>query len=74
VFLLFHSRSPVKVAKLLELVKKHKSRYRLAPDGRLAFTPKGQDWEALVREVLELLDAVHEAESELPLPLEPLQG
>jgi transcription-repair coupling factor (superfamily II helicase) len=74
VFLLFHSQSPVKVEKLLELVKKHKSRYRLSPDGRLAFTPQGRGWEALIGEVLQLLYAIRESESGLLLPLEPMHG
>ena len=60
VYLLFHSESPVKVDKLLELIHQQKNRFRLAPDGRLSFTPKNQQWEALVDEVTELLCAVGE--------------
>ncbi|HET7393150.1 MAG TPA: transcription-repair coupling factor, partial [Candidatus Binatia bacterium] len=37
VFLLFHAQSPVRIEKLLELINKPKSRFRLAPDGRLSF-------------------------------------
>ena len=47
IFLLFHPDSPVKVDKLLELIHKQKHRFRLAPDGRLSFTPKRPDWQPL---------------------------
>jgi transcription-repair coupling factor (superfamily II helicase) len=60
VFLLFHPESPVKVEKLLELIQKPKSRFRIAPDGRLSFTPKNQDWEPLTNEVVELLHSLRE--------------
>jgi transcription-repair coupling factor (superfamily II helicase) len=60
VFLLFHAESPVKVEKLLDLIRKQKSRFRLSPDGRLSFTPKSQEWEALMEEVVELLHAIRE--------------
>jgi transcription-repair coupling factor (superfamily II helicase) len=60
VFLLFHPESPVKVDKLLELIRKQKNRFRLAPDGRLSFTPKRQDWQPLVDEVVELLHTIEE--------------
>jgi transcription-repair coupling factor (superfamily II helicase) len=60
VFLLFHSESPVKVDKLLELIHKQKNRFRLSPDGRLSFTPKNQEWSALLDEVTELLRTVGE--------------
>ena len=60
VFLLFHPQSPVKIEKLLELINKPKSRFRLAPDGRLSFSPKNQEWEILISEVEELLYSVHE--------------
>jgi len=55
VFMLFHPESPVKVEKLLELIQRHKSRYRLAPDGRLSFNPKSQEWPLLTAEIAELL-------------------
>jgi transcription-repair coupling factor (superfamily II helicase) len=61
VFLLFHSESPVKVDKLLELIHKQKHRFRLSPDGRLSFTPTNQDWAALMEEVAELLRSIAEA-------------
>jgi transcription-repair coupling factor (superfamily II helicase) len=61
VFLLFHSDSPVKVEKLLELIHKQKNRFRLAPDGRLSFSPKNQEWAALMDEVEELLHTVGES-------------
>jgi transcription-repair coupling factor (superfamily II helicase) len=60
VFLLFHPESPVKVEKLLELIRKQKSRFRLSPDGRLSFTPKNQEWQPLMDEVVELLHAIGE--------------
>ena len=60
VFLLFHPESPVKVEKLLELIHKQKSRFRLSPDGRLSFTPKSQEWEQLMDEVADLLKSIRE--------------
>jgi len=63
VFLLFHSESPVKVEKLLELIHRQKNRFRVSPDGRLSFTPKDQAWPALMNEVEELLRVVAEPES-----------
>jgi len=60
VFLLFHAESPLKVDKLLELIRKQKNRFRLAPDGRLSFTPKSQDWQPLVDEVVELLRTIED--------------
>ncbi len=60
VFLLFHPESPVKVEKLLELIKKQKTRFRLAPDGRLSFTPQHEDWDALIDEIIELLHTIHD--------------
>jgi len=60
VFLLFHAESPVKVEKLLELIRKQKNRFRLSPDGRLSFTPKNQEWSPLMEEVAELLRAIQE--------------
>jgi transcription-repair coupling factor (superfamily II helicase) len=60
VYLLFHPESPVRVERLLELIHKHKSRFRLAPDGRLSFAPKHQEWQALIDEVAELLNVIGE--------------
>ena len=60
IFLLFHPESPVKVDKLLELIHKQKNRFRLAPDGRLSFTPKHRDWQPLADEVVELLQTIRE--------------
>jgi len=60
VFLLFHSASPMKVEKLLELIHKQKTRFRLSPDGRLSYVPKNQEWVGLIDEVTELLHAVGE--------------
>jgi hypothetical protein len=62
----------VKIEKLLELINKPKSRFRLAPDGRLSFSPKNHEWEILVSEVEELLYSIHEpavkmAPSSVPL-------
>jgi len=64
VFMHFHSQSPVQVEKLLDLIRKHKSRYRLSPDGRLSFTPQAGDCEALIQEVVQLLHTIQEAEPE----------
>ncbi|MGH7827865.1 MAG: transcription-repair coupling factor [Candidatus Binatia bacterium] len=69
VFLLFHPQSPVKVEKLLELIKRPKSRFRLSPDGRLSFAPQNESWEALIGEVVQLLHTIHESERDLKLPL-----
>ncbi len=71
VFLLFHPESPVKVEKLLELIKQPKTRFRLAPDGRLSFTPQNQDWDKLIAEVVELLHALHEDRSQQNSAFEP---
>jgi transcription-repair coupling factor (superfamily II helicase) len=60
VYLLFHPESPVKVEKLLELIRKPKSRFRLSPDGRLSFTPTHPAWEPLMDEVAELLRSIQE--------------
>ncbi|HKY08959.1 MAG TPA: TRCF domain-containing protein, partial [Candidatus Binatia bacterium] len=62
VFLLFHAESPVRVEKLLELIHRQKTRFRLSPDGRLSFKPATQEWAALMNEVVELLRAVGEPE------------
>ena len=61
VFLLFHAESPVKVDKLLELIHQQKNRFRLSPDGRLSFTPKSQEWSALMDEIADLLHTVGES-------------
>jgi hypothetical protein len=71
--LLFHPASPVKVEKLLELIHKQKSRFRLAPDGRLSFTPRNQDWEALMEEVTHLLHDIAEGDSRAGQPLALMQ-
>jgi transcription-repair coupling factor (superfamily II helicase) len=70
VFLLFHPESPVKVEKLLELIKKQKNRFRLAPDGRLAFTPQNQEWETLLHEVMEMLRVIRDDTPQASLPLQ----
>jgi transcription-repair coupling factor (superfamily II helicase) len=72
VFLLFHPQSPVKIEKLLELINKPKSRFRLAPDGRLSFSPKNQEWESLVKEVEGLLHSIYEPPMNLSLHPEAL--
>ena len=56
--LLFHPESPVKVERLLELIGKNKGRYRLSPEGRLSFAPQKQDWEGLIPEVIDFLQAI----------------
>jgi transcription-repair coupling factor (superfamily II helicase) len=73
IFLLFHPASPVKVEKLLELIHKQKSRFRLAPDGRLSFTPRNQDWKALMEEVTHLLHDIAEGDSRAGQPLALMQ-
>jgi hypothetical protein len=60
VFVLFHPESPVKVEKLLELIKRQKERFRLSPDGRLSFAPRDQEWHAMVSELIELLYSLFE--------------
>jgi transcription-repair coupling factor (superfamily II helicase) len=60
VFLLFHPESPVKVEKLLELIDRDKGRFRLAPDGRLSFTPRHQEWAHVSREIATLLESIGE--------------
>ena len=60
VYLRFHPESPVKVEKLLELIGKQKSRFRLSPDGRLSFAPQHLEWELLVEEVVELLHSIQD--------------
>ncbi len=60
VFLLFHPDSPVQVETLLGLIKMQKSRFRLAPDGRLSFTPQHEEWDALTEEIIELLHSLHD--------------
>jgi transcription-repair coupling factor (superfamily II helicase) len=74
VYLLFHAESPVKVEKLLALIKTQKNRFRLSPDGRLSFTPAHQDWEPMVGEVVELLRSIYEIPSEPALIAEPQPG
>ena len=71
VFLLFHPESPVKVDKLLELIKKQKNSFRLAPDGRLSFTPQNQEWEGLlVGEVMQMLHLIRDDPPQQSLLLE----
>ena len=67
VYLLFHQESPVKVEKLLDLIKKEKKKYRLAPDGRLSFALEAHDWEKVIDEVIVLLNAIKESESQRDL-------
>jgi transcription-repair coupling factor (superfamily II helicase) len=74
VFLLFHPASPVKVEKLLELIHQQKNRFRLSPDGRLSFTPKQQEWAALMDEVAELLRSIAEAPAPQDFAEAPLQA
>jgi len=74
VFLLFHPESPVKVEKLLELIKKQKHKFRLAPDGRLSFTPQNKEWEALFGEVVQLLHLIRDDPRQQSLLLESLPG
>jgi transcription-repair coupling factor (superfamily II helicase) len=61
VYLLFHPESPVQVETLLSLIKKPNSRFRLAPDGRLSFTPTHESWDELVAEIIDLLHTIHDS-------------
>ena len=70
VYLLFHTESPVKIDKLLELIHKQKNRFRLMPDGRLSFAPKNLDWEPLIEEVTELLRSIQDLPSQAGFPPE----
>jgi transcription-repair coupling factor (superfamily II helicase) len=74
VFLLFHPESPVKVEKLLDLIRKQKNKFRLAPDGRLSFTPQNPEWDKIVIEVVQLLQRIHERPAQASLFLEPSLG
>jgi transcription-repair coupling factor (superfamily II helicase) len=74
VFLLFHPESPVKVERLLELIRRQKSRFRLSPDGRLSFMPQQGEWQPLLAEVAQLLQTIHEMPAQGSLSLEPLHG
>jgi transcription-repair coupling factor (superfamily II helicase) len=74
VFLLFHPQSPVKVEKLLDLIKLRQSGCRLSPDGRLSFSPQHQDWELLIAEVIQLLYAISAGDSQVTAPEEILHG
>jgi transcription-repair coupling factor (superfamily II helicase) len=75
VFVLFHPESPVKVEKLLGLIRKQQDRFRLSPDGRLSFAPHSQDWNALVGEVIQLLYSLFEKKPpEDVFSLEPMHG
>ena len=58
VSLLFHTQSPVKVEKLVELVSKDKGGLRLTPEGRLSFSPKNQSWDEMIPEVLQFLEGL----------------
>ncbi|MFQ5916398.1 MAG: TRCF domain-containing protein, partial [Candidatus Binatia bacterium] len=53
--LLFHAQSPVKVDKLLNLITKNASRYRLSPDRHLSFAPNSQEWGDIIQEITVLL-------------------
>jgi transcription-repair coupling factor (superfamily II helicase) len=74
VFLLFHPQSPVKVEKLLDLIKLRQSGCRLSPDGRFSFSPQHQDWELLIAEVIQLLYAISARDSQAAAPEEILHG
>jgi transcription-repair coupling factor (superfamily II helicase) len=58
VTLRFHPESPVKIEKLLDMINRQKNKFRLLPDGRLAFTPQSSEWTALIAEVINLLQEV----------------
>ncbi|HEY2989577.1 MAG TPA: transcription-repair coupling factor [Candidatus Binatia bacterium] len=58
VSLLFHRESPVKVERLVELVGKDGGGLRLAPEGRISFSPKSQEWEKVIPEVMQFLQGI----------------
>jgi transcription-repair coupling factor (superfamily II helicase) len=64
----------VKVEKLLELIKKQKNKFRLAPDGRLSFTPQNQEWEALLGEVMQMLQSIRDDPAQQSLLLQSSHG
>jgi hypothetical protein len=74
VFLLFHPESPIKVEKLLDLISRQKSKFRVVPDGRLSFTPQDQQWAALVGEVVQLLQMIRQEAPHPSPPMESLHG
>ncbi len=72
VFVLFHPESPVKVDKLLELIRKEPMRFRLSPEGRLSFAPHQQEWEALVGEVIRWLHTLVDLPAQRGAVVDPL--
>lgn len=58
VSLLFHPQSQIKVDRLLDFMGKEKGRYRLTPEGRLSFSPEHQNWEEMIPEVIDFLQAI----------------
>ncbi|MBI4524731.1 MAG: transcription-repair coupling factor [Deltaproteobacteria bacterium] len=61
--LLFHSQSQIQVERVMELIGKDKSRYRLAPDGRVSFAPKGKTMEEIIPELTNVLRKLCSSES-----------
>ena len=57
VSLLFHRESPIKVERLVQLVGKNGG-VRLSPEGRISFSPKSQEWGAVIPEVIEFLQGI----------------
>jgi hypothetical protein len=74
VFLLFHPESPVKVEKLLELIKKQPARFRLSPEGRLSLEPEQQEWEPLVGEIIQWLHTLVDLPPQHAVAAERLPG
>jgi transcription-repair coupling factor (superfamily II helicase) len=58
--LLFHAQSPIKVDRLLDLITKDGSRYKLSPDRHLSFAPNSKEWGEIIQEVTELLHVLHQ--------------
>ena len=58
--ILFHEESPVETDRLLELITRNGSRFRLSPDRRLSFTPQGSRWDEIIPEVISLLHSLHQ--------------
>jgi transcription-repair coupling factor (superfamily II helicase) len=58
VSLRFHAQAELRPERLLEIVAKDRSRYRLFPDRRVSFTPGQKSWEAMIPEIADFLQAI----------------
>jgi transcription-repair coupling factor (superfamily II helicase) len=57
VSLLFHRESPIKVQRLVALVK-NGGGLRLSPEGRVSFSPKSEAWDEVIPEVIQFLQGI----------------